>query len=219
MQQPNSLFLQQPNMYVGIQQHNFPAQPIMIQPQQQNFRLPPLRAISEHGILSEYSDFGEDPEYKNIAEKSISRQGKNKGCGKLKAAKRVTQNETIMSKIATTLLLQYDDFWRYEAAAKKIEAAAKQIEAEAKRDEARANPARAVATPLPTTCAQLPPRSPPRARSRCPAQRPARSRRPAPCPARAVAAQLFAPRAQSPHRPLHASPASPSTPLNSKAEG
>ena len=53
MQQPNSLFLQQPNMYVGIQQHNFPAQPIMIQPQQQNIRLPPLQAISEQGILSD----------------------------------------------------------------------------------------------------------------------------------------------------------------------
>ena len=45
----------------------------------------------------------------------------------------------------------------------------------------------------------------------------ARSCRPALRPARAVAAPLLAPRAQSTHRPLHASPASPSAPLNDPA--
>ena len=205
-------------MYVGIQQHNFPAQPIMIQPQQQNFRLPPLRAISEHGILSEYSDFGEDPEYKNIAEKSISRQGKNKGCGKLKAAKRVTQNETIISKIATTLLLQYDDFGVTRPPPKKLRQ---------QQNKLRQRPRETKRVQTQRVQSLL--HSPQRARSCRPALRPARAvAAPLNAP-RAVAAPLLAPRAQSPpnsspraqspHRPLHASPASPSTPLNSKAEG
>ena len=218
MQQPNSLFFQQPNMYVGIQQYNFPAQPIMIQPQQQNIRLPPLQAISEQGILSDILILEKILSTRTLLKNQFHVRGKIKAVEKLKQPKESLKMKPLCLRLPQRCFCNMTTFGVTRPPPKKLRQ---------QQNKLRQRPRETKRVQTQRVQSLL--HSPQRARSCRPALRPARAVA-APLNAlRAVAAPLLAPRAQSPpnsspraqspHRPLHASPASPSTPLNSKAEG
>ncbi len=87
-------------MYMGMQQQFVP---YAMDPQQQ-IRLPDIQ------LRPPFSDFSEDAEARTSAENAISQQEKVDASGRSKSCKRVTQNEAIMSKIATTLLCNMSSF-------------------------------------------------------------------------------------------------------------
>ena len=97
---------QQPNYYMSMQQQQHYQQ---LPPTAQQYiapvRLPEIRS-------TEYSDFTEDVQDKESADHAFSEMEKNYGGSKSKAgaSKRVSQNDTLMSKIATTLLCNMSTF-------------------------------------------------------------------------------------------------------------
>ena len=91
------------NIYLGMQQQ-YGSFGMHQQPLQQQYRLPDLH------LRPLFNDFSEEAEARTTAESEISQQEKLDASGKPKAGKRVTQNETLMSKIATTLLCNMPSF-------------------------------------------------------------------------------------------------------------
>ena len=96
---------QQPNFYMSMQQQQYyPPLP----PPQQHYRPPRLPEIRS----TEYSDFAEGTEDKERTDHELLEAVTHLGGAKSKAntGKRVSQNDTLMSKIASTLLCNMSTF-------------------------------------------------------------------------------------------------------------
>ena len=110
LQQPSAMqatpfYGQQPNFYMSMQQQQYyPPLP----PPPQHYRPPRLPEIRS----TEYSDFAEGTEDKERADHELLEADKHLGGTKAKAntGKRVSQNDTLMSKIASTLLCNMSTF-------------------------------------------------------------------------------------------------------------